>query len=279
MENENSTSPGSVAGVTSTGTKRLVSLFRWFLNSNIFDCITVQSENNRCLLEASGVNKGKIHLLPVGIDEEDVAPVDKVVLEQVANDLQKKESEVIFLYLGALRTIRGFDALIKAFPDVVRKNSNARLVVLARGATDERCDVLMQELARKGLADSVSVVGGWLDRAQVWSYIELSDLVVLPFVLVPSDIPIAVLESLARGKPVVVSPVDGLPDLATGRGVVVDPLNTYKFSEELLSLSEDKKRIDEYTQAAREYIRGYPRWKDVGKIMDDICSFFRQSKI
>jgi len=247
-------------------------LFRWFLNSRLFDGITVQSKNNQAVLEKGGISSSRIHFLPVGIDEEDIKPVDNLTLEEVANTLKKKGKEVIFLYLGALRPIRGFDSLIKAFPNVVKNNPRARLVVLARGASDERCEVLREELVAKGLGDCVSIVGGWLKREQVWSYIELSDLVVLPFVLVPSDIPIAVLESLARGKPVVVSPVDGLPELAMERGIVVDPLDTRKFSNELLQLSEDQQRIERYTESAREFINTYPRWSDVGRIMDDISS-------
>ena len=99
-------------------------LFKWFLNCKTFDHIAVQSKNNQKILEGSGINKDKICQLPVGIDEEDIKPSDKTILEQVSDNLNRKENEVIFLYLGALRPIRGFDSLIKAFPDVIKKNRN-----------------------------------------------------------------------------------------------------------------------------------------------------------
>jgi len=245
-------------------------LFRLFLNANIFQSVTVQSKNNKKILEANGVKKHKVHYLPVGIDEEDVKPVDVNVLKEVQDKLSIKTDEIIFLYLGALRPIRGFDALIKAFPEVIRKNANARLVVLARGASEEKCDSLKSQLNEIGIANNVSIEGGWLTREQVWSYIELSNIVVLPFVLVPSDIPIAVLEALARGKPVVVSEVDGLPELARDRGVITDPLNTNKFSEDLSSLANDKAIIEKYTESAESFIKTYPRWSDVGLLMDKI---------
>lgn len=249
-------------------------LFRWILNNKLFNHVVVQSKNNQNILENNGVDKNKISLLPVGIDEEDANPLNENVLNAVSNTLQSKENEVTFLYLGALRPIRGFDSLIKAFPAVIKNNPNARLVVLARGATDEKCKTLLSELKIKGLDSNVSVFGGWLEKDEVRSYIELSDIVVLPFVLVPSDIPIAALEALARGKPIVVSPVDGLPELAVNRGIIVDPLNTQKFSDELLSLSEDVEKIDMYKDEARRFIETYPRWKDVGDLMDGICAKF-----
>lgn len=253
-------------------------LFKWFLNGKTFNHVVVQSKNNQTILKGNGIKQDKISLLPVGIDEDDVQPVDKVIYSQVVDSLNKKSNEVIFLYFGAIRPIRGFDALIKALPYVSKRNPNVRLVVLARGAPEKQCNNLLRDLDTKGLDDSVSIVGGWLSREQVWAYIELADIVVLPFLLVPSDIPIAVLESLARGKPVVVSPVDGLPELAYERGVIVDPLNTQKFSEELYRLSIDSNRIEQYTQAAINFTSSYPRWSDVGSLMQDISNRI-QSKL
>lgn len=247
-------------------------LFTFFLNSKIFDSITVQSKNNLNILAKAGIKKRKLHFLPVGIDEEDVLPVDEKIHLQVSDKINKKIEDIVFLYLGALRPIRGFDSLIKAFPDVAIKNKNARLVVLARGASDKKCHAVLNELKQHNIDGRIEIIGGWLTRSEVWSYIELSDIVVLPFVLVPSDIPIAVLESLARGKPVIVSPVDGLPELAEGRGIIVDPLNTSVFADELYKLSKDKNRLEEYTQAAKIYMHSYPRWNDVGKLMDKISN-------
>lgn len=272
----------SLSGVPYEQTKALWSqrliprfLMRWLFNSRLFDHIVVQSKNNMNILEGNGVCKEKISLLPVGIDEEDAGPINENVLMTVSQTLKNNNNEVTFLYLGALRPIRGFDSLVKAFPSVVKKNPNVRLVVLARGASEEKCQQLLSDLKSKGLESNVSVFGGWLGRDELRSYIELSDIVVLPFVLVPSDIPIAALEALARGKPVVVSPVDGLPELVTGRGVVVDPLKTLKFSDALYSLSEDSIRIEQYKKAAKTFIDRYPRWKDVGSLMEGICEKYK----
>jgi glycosyltransferase involved in cell wall biosynthesis len=162
--------------------------------------------------------------------------------------------------------------LLDIFPKVVRQNRNARLVVLARGASQQQCDDILNELRSTESDTNISIVGGWLTKEQVLSYIELSDVVTLPFVLVPSDIPVAVLEALARGKPVVASPVDGLPELVNGRGVIIDPLDSHQFATELCNLSEDKQRISHYANSARVFIKNYPKWHDVGLIMDEICN-------
>ncbi|HEY9202195.1 MAG TPA: glycosyltransferase family 4 protein [Gammaproteobacteria bacterium] len=197
------------------------------------------------------------------------------VLEKIRQTVVCSEKQTLFLYLGALRPIRGFDALLKAFPEVVKKNLHAKLLVLARGANDEKCADYMREFQQQGIAENVSIIGGWLEKDEVRAYIEISDIVVLPFVLVPSDIPIAALEALARAKPVIVSNVDGLPELAQGRGLVIDPLDKDEFASCMSDIAGDEKSLIKYQQAANDYMTSYPRWADVGNLMDKICSKYR----
>ena len=245
-------------------------MFRWMLNRSFIDKVFVQSEKNKNIIEAMGVYKYKIKLIPVGVDKEDMAPVDQELINQLVQRHTEIKGRCVYLYFGALRPIRGFDSLLDAFPEVIKKNPKAHLIVLARGASEQECEALKGKLEQNGLADNVSVVGGWLSRPEVWSYIDISDVAVLPFILVPSDIPIAVLEAMARGKPVVVSSVDGLPEMARGRGVIVDPLNKSEFSEQLYLLSIDDERRKILGQSAQTYMDTYPCWEDVGNTVEQI---------
>ena len=244
-------------------------LFRWMLNKYFITKVFVQSEKNRRIIKRIGVNSNKIKLIPVGVDKEDIGQSDRDFINRLKQRHAEVKGKFVYLYFGALRPIRGFDSLIKAFPEVIKKNSMVHLIVLARGSNEQDCTKLNNQLQINGLADNVSVVGGWLSRDEVWSYIDISDAAVLPFVLVPSDIPIAVLEAMARGKPVVVSHVDGLPEMARGRGVIVDPLNSKEFSEQLYLLSIDEDRRKQLGESAQSYMDKYPCWDDVGKIVEE----------
>ena len=239
-------------------------LFKWLLNKSFIDKVFVQSEKNRKIIEELGIYKHKLDLLPVGIDKEDIEPVDSSLIDDLVAKHTEISGKVVYLYFGALRPIRGFDALLGAFPKAIESNPNLHLIVLARGAEQSVCNKLIKQLTHLKIQDNVTVVGGWLTRQQVWAYIEMSDAAVLPFVLVPSDIPIAVLEAMARGKPAVVSHVDGLPEMVRGRGVIVDPLNASKFAEQLYLLSIDNERRLNLGKAAKSYMDKYPCWEDVG---------------
>ena len=240
-------------------------LFVSMLRSNTFRKLFVQSKSNADILARSGIPQDKLSILRVGLDPDDYSPVDEDVISAEKFRLDMDDRCVSLLYFGAIRKIRGFYALIDAFSLVAKDNSDAMLVVLARGADESVVSEVKKLVARKNLEGRVRVVGGWLSRQQVWAQIELTSLVVLPFVIVPSDIPIAILESLARGKPVVGSPIDGIPELISGHGVIVDPLDTRSFAGELLSLLENKDEIARLGNCARDFMSDYPDWELVGK--------------
>lgn len=240
-------------------------LLTMLLRGRTFKKVFTQSEANSSLLLQSGVQKDKLFVLRVGIDAADREPVDRLVLENEQARLDIGSQNTTLLYFGAIRKIRGFYALMDAFRLVADELECVRLVVLARGADEEMTSALHGLIERKKLVGKVKIIGGWLTREQVWADIELSDLVVLPFVIVPSDVPIAVLEAMARGRPVIGSQIDGIPELISERGKVVDPLDTKLFAREICSLINDKTERDRLGENARDYMEQYPGWNVIGK--------------
>lgn len=239
-------------------------LLTMLLRSHEFKKIFTQSEKNSAILARSGLQEEKLFVLRVGINSADREPVNAQVLDEEKAALGLEETSVSLLYFGAIRKIRGFHALIDAFRLVVRESENARLVVLARGADKQLISVVREQIAQANLTGRVHVIGGWLTREQVWAHVESSDLVVLPFILVPSDVPIAILEAMARGRPVIGSSVDGMPELISGRGIVVDPLDPKSFAEAMLFLVNNKDERTRLSGNARDYMKNYPDWEMIG---------------
>lgn len=239
-------------------------IFAKFMSGGCFRKVFTQSQANADVLVSSGIPQDKVVVLRVGIDSADRQPVDPLLLEQEKNRRGFEENIVTLLYFGATRKIRGFDALLKAFSRVSAEADNVRLVVLARGADDKQIAHVNDHLLKLNLSDKVQLIGGWLSREQVWTHIEASNAVVLPFIIVPSDVPIAVLESMARGRPVIASSVDGIPELITGRGLVVDPLDVEEFSNAVLSLVKDQEKCRKLGENALEFMQSYPDWNDIG---------------
>jgi len=241
-------------------------LFTRLLGGGLFRKVFLQSRANLEVLAREGVPERNLVLLRVGIDAADRLPIrNKEVRTEEGMESTGKGREVTLLYFGAVRKIRGFDALVDAFVRVTGQVDYARLVVLARGADERQTVAIEERLQRLGLAERVSVVGGWLSREQVWEHIENCDVVVLPFIIVPSDVPIAILEAMARGKPVIGSPIDGIPELIEGRGLVADPLDSAGLADAIVSLvrnSEQRKRLGSNALA---FMQSYPDWREIGE--------------
>ena len=228
--------------------------------------IVTQSRANSRMLKDAGVPVSKVDVIPVGIDRNeylDVAP------EQVAaarGSLGFPSDAFVFLYLGAIRPIRGIDALLEAFFAAARENSRLCLGILARGADASICAGLARRCRDAGAEERVRVVGGWLDREALWAYLKACDAVTLPFVVVPSDVPIAVLEALVCGKPVIGSNVDGIPELVQGRGIVADPLDRGALSSALVAMADPAGSYPQMAAMAARFLDECPDWDQVGRM-------------
>lgn len=233
--------------------------------------VVTQSENNRKLLIAAGVQAERIRQVPVGIDPQDRGEVSSTQIAEARAMLGFPEQATVFLYLGAVRRIRGIFALLDAFAIAARDNPHIFLGVLARGADEKLCSEVRAYCDRLGIVDRVKLMGGWLTREQVWANIEACDVVTLPFVVVPSDVPIAILEAMARGKPVIASEVDGIPELVRGRGAVVDPLDSKALAQALLKFADSPHYRQEMADASRGFMKTYPDWDQVGALALGVC--------
>ncbi len=233
--------------------QRLVprSLFARFLNHPGFSRIIVQSDANLHRLKDMGVAEDKLIKLPVGRD-------------RAVTEVAEQGDEFRLLYLGALRRIRGFDAFMRIWPELMTQCQDCRITVLARGDEPGAAQKARQLIDGQSWQDRVNIIEGWLAPEQVQAHIAACSAVVLPFVLVPSDVPIAVIEALAYAKPVIGGDVDGIPELIENRGVVIDPLNQQSFVNTILALRDHDTR-QAMSENARAFMHDYPDWQQVGK--------------
>jgi glycosyltransferase involved in cell wall biosynthesis len=126
-------------------------------------------------------------------------------------------AQVQFLSLGRHSVRKGSYDLVKAFaalPAPLRKR--ARLVLAGDG------DVAGVRRLAAPLGDAVKVLS-WVDAAERNRLLAASDVFVLPSRA--EGLPMALLESMAQGLPVIVTPVGGIPDAVTTgvEGLFVQP--------------------------------------------------------
>lgn len=237
--------------------------FRTFLNEEFVSTVTVLSQASARHLLELGVYSDRIQRVPVGIDS-DWKVDSKSLDERLKMNRERVESgKVRFLYLGGAKRIRGFQHLVECFSSAVEAGCLAELTLLARGASDNEVSTAQSTLLNEATRNQVTMVGGMLSPNQIREKMDESDVIVLPFIFVPSDVPIAVLEALARGKPVLSTRVDGIPELVDGRGLVVDSFSRSDLTAALLKLSESPSELEKYAKNAHQFMKEYPTWEQV----------------
>lgn len=107
--------------------------------------------------------------------------------------------------VARLDHVKGVDLLLKAWPSVVSRVPDARLLVVGEGPLR---DDLVAQLASSGAQDSVDFLGYRKDVPRV---LHAADLLVLPSR--SEGMPLAVLEAFGCGLPVVAHAVGGVPEL------------------------------------------------------------------
>ncbi|MFN7693957.1 MAG: glycosyltransferase family 4 protein [Burkholderiales bacterium] len=139
------------------------------------------------------------------------------------------------LFLGRISERKGSFTLLQAFAQVATRVPSARLVVGGDGEVER----FKAECQRLGLSERVDVLG-WMDGAQKQALLRDAWLLVLPSHR--EGLPMAILEALAQGRPVISCPVGGIPEavVAGATGLLVPPGNVLALAEALDQLLSDR---------------------------------------
>lgn len=178
--------------------------------------IAVSEANARYLTEVKGLPRRKIRVIHNGCDLDRFDPG-----RPAPADLKKKlgfeEADPVLVVIGRLEPQKGHQVLLEALPAIRQHFARARLVCVGEGALRNDLESRVRSL---GLEDAVRFVGF---HSNVSGWLALGDLTVLPSFY--EGLPLVAIESLAAGRPVVASAVDGTPEVIVDgqTGLTVPP--------------------------------------------------------
>mgnify|MGYP000928879255 CR=1 FL=1 len=250
---------------------------RKVVNSSQFKKIFVMSRKNKEVIVEMGGDQNKVVHIPAGIDEYDFEASEDY--DSIIRKYTLDESSFNILYFGSPLTIRGIDSLIKAVSKVKNEYSHVKLLILSRRRDNElsREELDAQNLILKlGIEKNVQIISGFLDKDEVKKFIGFSDLIALPFKIVPSDVPTSILESMALGKTVISTAVDGIPELLEdGKGFVVKPNKEDDLAEKIVFSIQNRDLTKDMGKKAASYMQTYPRWQDISEsVISEITEIF-----
>lgn len=191
----------------------LARLKRWILRHA--DAVSVVSTPMRRLVTDLGVNDERVFVLPMGVAMRDLfVPGDEAM---------RQEHEILFV--GRLVEKKGLAYLVRALPMVLEKFPQATLTVAGYGPERPALEALASSL---GVADRIRFIGAQHQQDLPALY-QRAAVFVAPFVQARSGdqegLPVALMEAIACGCPVVTGTLDVLDDIfgADEREWQVDP--------------------------------------------------------
>lgn len=164
------------------------------------------------MIERVGVPADRVRLMPLGI----IPRADRSAAGCLRRALGIPAAAPVVSVLGMLRPVKALDVLIRAFPAVLAEHPEARLLIAGEGAERRRLEATIAAL---GLGSSVLLLGLVNDIAPVLAasdvYAQSSD---------SEGTPIAIMEAMNAGLPVVSTAVGGVPALVDAScGLLVPP--------------------------------------------------------
>lgn len=172
--------------------------------------------------------------------------------------------EVTFLYAGNALPIRGAETLVRAVALARRAGAPARLVLLCRREQDEmaRHERHLAQLTEElGIEGSTELVGGMLPREAFLSRMRQADVLALPFLLVPSEAPLLILEAGALEKPLITTAIAGIRDLAPPGSIITEPGNVAALAAAIAKVARDAELRARMATMARGWKATYPSWE------------------
>jgi len=246
------------------------------LNAQTISAIVSPSDLLKKRLMTYGVGREKILTFPIAFDAESCISGIIEDLFAIKERLGLSSEDFVVTYLGSPSTSRGTDTLVKAAWELRRSALFKRIKVLILSRIDspleKKEESILHCLVNKyKLSNNVNIISGVLSHQRVKEYIWASDIIALPFKLVPSEPPLSVLESMALGRPVITTNTCGLPELVTpDRGLVVEPDNPKDLALAICELAQDSKRKVEMGQKARDFALKLPRWNYLAKLYEHL---------
>ena len=250
--------------------KWLAFLWRW-VAANADECV-FNSNASKAAAESIGVRKSIV--ISFGVDVNRFAPMKtRSRLIEATRRKYGIPNRVIILTVGRLVERKGFRYLIQAMPHILKRISDAVLIIVGDGPERSSLTKLVREL---GLNDHVRLIGNVAPSDLPLLY-NACDVFVLPAVTDASGdqegFGLVLCEAMSCGKPVIGTRVGGILDvISEGQdGILVEEKSVEQLSEAVVQVATDFKlamflgenarvsAVNKFSceHAAREYVSLY----------------------
>lgn len=178
-----------------------------------------------------------------------IAPADVALSpNQARQQLGLAQDEHILLVVGRLSPEKGHRFLLEALPKVLARHPGLKLIIVGAGPERPALATLIQQ---KSLNNHVFFAGYQED---VTPYYRACDLLIIPSL--SEGMPMAALEAMSCGRPVLATTVGGIPEVVTHgvSGLLVEPMQSSQLTVALLELLDNPDKMAEMGRTGQQHV-------------------------
>jgi glycosyltransferase involved in cell wall biosynthesis len=219
--------------------------------------MTVVSSAMEKHLKKININPKKLEVIPMGIDLE----------TRFINDtlIQRNQNELLFV--GRLVPKKGVNFLIDAFALLIIKYPTLKLKIVGFGPEESKLKAQAEKL---NLQNSIEFLGA-LPQEKLPVLYQTASIFVAPFVRAENGdqegLPVALMEAIGCGCPIVVGQVEGIEDLLGSdiNDIAVNPKITDELNQAIINILDNPKEAYERSHRIRNNTISFIDWENVAK--------------
>ena len=195
---------------------------------------------------AAGIRREHMTVIPNGIPPGEPTTNRRSATRQ---ELGLPEGALLVICVGRLVYQKGHEYLIRAMQSLAGEAPSVYAVICGEGPLRA---ALEEQIDRMGLHDKVRLLGNKLD---IGRYLGAADIFVLPSRW--EGLPVALLEAMDRGLPIVATRVEGVEEVVRreDEGTLVPPEDARALAEAIAILVDDAERRTRMGAAAAARVR------------------------
>lgn len=242
---------------------------------SLTDMIVVTSNTTKASLSRSDISESKIRKISVGIDPIVFRP--SVDSDKLKSQLSLPQDKRIILFAGDLTAWKGLDVFLKSISIVCKIHADILGIVMTEGVyykyEIERKEQIDRLVEIYDIKQFIRIIGQHENIQQIYG---ISDVVTLPFISMVSlmDTPLALLEALSVGKPVVATDVGAFNEVISRSegGLLVSPNDENELADAIIKLLSDDNLCRCIGGKGRQYIETFHDIHVVSKSIERLYS-------